>query len=312
MQAAPVCQACGQGIYGAYITALDATWHPAHFCCAVCRLPLSDATFYRHEGHAYHEACYQQRIAPRCTCCGQPMLGAYLEDSWGSRFCREHLGQYPACVFCGRLVPPRHQAHAAAPTHGLRCPVCRSSAIEQIEPARPLFASLVQWVNRQGLLYGNLDLRIELRNRAQLAQIHAAHPPGGVLGTTLRTSYTQDGKLVRTEINGVAILRGLPAMLFQGVTVHELGHAWLGVQGIVDLPDWAEEGFCELLAYRFYTQAATTDSRFYAAAITRNPDPVYGIGFQRVQQAAQRAGSFSHLMGYLQTTRGWPSLAALS
>ena len=301
----PVCKGCGQAIRGAYITALGDTWHPEHFLCAACHRPIGEATFYQHQGQAYHTECYRREVAPRCAYCGRPLLGQYLVDHWGTRFCPEHQGQFPSCRFCGRLVPPHHQG-SDSQTEGVRCPVCRASAIDYIAQARPIFARLVQWVNGQGLMYNNLNLRIELRNRKQLAQL--LREPGDTqsLGATLHTTYTENGRVVRTEVNGVAILRGLPSTLFQGVTVHELGHAWLAVHGVTDLPRWAAEGFCELLSFRFYTQMNTPESRYHATCIEQQTDPVYGEGFRRLRALAEAVG-FPRLIETLRTAKRLPA-----
>jgi hypothetical protein len=125
------------------------------------------------------------------------------------------------------------------------------------------------------------------------------------LGATVSSTYTQNGRVVRTEIGGVAVLRGLPATLFQGVTVHELGHVWLIVHSIQNLPSWAEEGFCELLSYRFYTEMNTPESRHYALAIEQNTDPVYGVGFQHVRARVVALG-FERFLDSLRTTKGLP------
>lgn len=306
MSARPVCKGCGRPIQGLYVTALGATWHPEHFTCAGCGQPIGGAGFYEHQGRPYHPDCYARYIAPRCAYCGRPLTGQYLVDHWGTRFCPEHQGQYPSCRFCGRLVPPHHQG-GGDQTEGVRCPVCRARAIESIAQARPLFARLVQWVNGQGLLYNNLNLHIELRNRQQLAQLLRQPNDTRSLGAALHTTYTENGRVVRTEVNGVAILRGLPATLFEGVTVHELGHAWLVVHGVLDLPNWAEEGFCELLSYRLYKEMGTAESRYYAEGIEQQTDPVYGEGFQRIRSLAQAVG-FQHLIKTLQVAKQLPAV----
>ena len=305
MGGAPICKGCGQAIGGAYVTAMGATWHPEHFTCAACGRPIGDASFYQHQGAPYHVECYRRHIAPRCAYCGRPLIGQYLVDHWGTKFCAEHEGQYPRCRFCGRLVPPQQQGGHASRGDDIRCPICRASAIDYIAQARPLFARLVQWVNGQGLLYNNLNLRIELRTRKQLAQFLRESGDTQSLGATLHTTYTENGRVVRTEVNGVAILRGLPSTLFQGVTVHELGHAWLAVHRVTDLPRWAEEGFCELLAHRFYLQMNTAESRYHATAIERQADPVYGDGFRRIRALAEAVG-FPSLLRTLRATKQLP------
>jgi hypothetical protein len=283
-----VCKGCGQAIIGNYISALGATWHPEHFVCASCGRPIDARSFNLDaQGHPYHTECFARSVAPRCAYCNKPLMGAYLTDYWGTHFCKEHADQFPRCDFCGRLVPPGDREQGA---ESLRCPTCRASAIDSVEEARPIFKQLIQWVSSQGLRYNNLPLSLELCGRARLAQYLDKRGTAHSLGVTMSTTYTQDGRLIRTEVKGVAVFSGLPGMLFKGVTLHELGHVWLVVQGIDHLPAWAEEGFCELLAYRYYSEAPSVESRYHAENIARNSDPVYGEGFRRVQAIAERMG----------------------
>jgi len=111
---------------------------------------------------------------------------------------------------------------------------------------------------------------------------------------------------MRAEVNGIAVLQGLPAVLFQGVTAHELGHVWLIVHGIQGLPSWAEEGFCEYLSYRYYYDLNTPESRYHAVSIENNADPVYGEGFRRVRALADALG-FPRFLEILRTTKRLPS-----
>jgi len=299
-----ICKGCQHAIMGSYITALGATWHAAHFCCAACRKPIDSAGFVTHQGVVYHQECYQLQVAPRCAYCQKPLLGQYLVDCWGTKFCREHQEQFPACRFCSRLVPLPYQGNPRN-QETTRCPICRASAIEQISQAQPIFAHLIQWINHQGLRYNNLDLRIELRNRAQLAQFLRRPGDTQALGAALSITYTENGQVIRTEPSGVAILRGLPSTLFQGVTVHELGHVWLTVHQVTGMPAWVEEGFCEVLAHRFWSQVNTPESRYHAETTERRPDPVYGDGFRRVFAVAKSSG-FSRFVATIRTTRQFP------
>lgn len=304
MPAETLCKGCGQPITGRYIVALGAMWHPAHFVCAGCGQPIDNAAFIPHQDKAYHEACYAQRIAPRCAYCGKALMSEYVVDYWGTQFCKEHEHVYPHCAYCGRLVSPQQQEQT--PEEGIiRCPICRSTAIETAEEARPRFAAVKQWVSSQGLVYNNLPLSLELSSRAHLLTLLSAHHLTHAYGATLSASYTQNGQMLYTEVRGVAVLRGLPAALFQGVTVHELGHVWLIVHNISNLPTWTIEGFCELLAYRWHTSSTTPEDRYHALAIERRQDPIYGDGFRHLRAISERVG-FPTLLHTLQTSKRLP------
>lgn len=286
--------------------ALGAAWHPEHFVCAACGKPIGNASFQLHDGAPYHSECYRQRIAPRCAYCGKPLVGEYLVDQWGTKFCKEHQAQYPACSFCGRLIPPQQQERDSASNGSVRCPICRASAIETAVQAQPIFTRLIHWVNAQGLFYNNLRLSLELCNRGKLAELLKVRAEPHALGVTLSTTHTLNGRATHTEVGGVAVLQGLPSTLFQGVTIHELGHVWLIVHGVKGLPLWAEEGFCELLAYRYHTQLNTPEGLYFASGIEQNPQPVYGEGFRRVRAIADTVG-FQRFVETMQRTKGLPT-----
>ncbi len=307
MTSQPICKQCGQPIGGSYITTLGATWHPEHFLCAACHQPIGNARFNLHEGAPYHPECYRQQVAPRCAYCGKPLMGEYLVDHWGTKYCKEHQRQYPACSFCGRLVPPQQQEPGVKSSGSVRCPVCRASAIETADQAQPVFSHLKRWVNGQGLMYNNLPLTLVLRDQSRLSELLKGHAEPHALGVTLSTTHTQNRQVIRTEVSGVAILEGLPTTLFQGVTIHELGHVWLIVHDVKGLPSWAEEGFCELLSYRYYTQLNTSEGRYYATGIEHNPHPVYGEGFRRVRAVADYMG-FRRFVETMQRTKRLPSV----
>jgi len=226
-------------------------------------------------------------------------------DHWGTKYCKEHQRQYPACSFCGRLVPPQQQEQGVSSSGSVRCPACRASAIENVEQARPVFSQLIRWVNSQGLMYNNLHLTLELCDRPKLANLLKVHAETHALGVTTGETHTLNGRVTRTEVSGVAILEGLPTTLFQGTTIHELGHVWLIVHGVKGLPSWAEEGFCELLSYRYYTQLNTPESRYYAKGIEQNPNPVYGEGFRRLRAMADYMG-FQRFVETMQRTKRLP------
>jgi len=229
-------------------------------------------------------------------------MGEYLVDAWGTKFCKRHKQEFPTCEFCGRLIQPAQQERGDPRTiQSIRCPVCRSRAIASLLQARPLFGEVAQWAGAQLPAFEKASsLKLELCDRATLARHKQGSGSGQgsephTLGVTLSTTHTLNGREVRTEVNGIAVLQGLPTPLFQGTLAHELGHAWLVMQGIKGLPPWSEEGLCELLAYRYY-----------AGSIERNPHPIYGDGFRRVRAITDRIG-FLNYVTILRMNKGPPA-----
>ncbi len=300
----PLCKGCGQPIRDTYLTALNATWHPEHFRCAACGRPIAEKSFQVHQDAPYHSECFRDRIAPRCAYCNKPLLDEYLKDQWGTLYCKEHQNQFPHCAYCGRLVPPQQQEARNAV---VRCHVCRRTAIETTEEAQPIFSQLIRWVGAQGMRYNNLRLSLELCDRAKLADYLKERNLADSLGATMSTTHLLNEQVQRIEVRGVAVLHGLPSILFEGVTIHELGHVWLIVNGVSGLSAWAEEGFCEVLSHRYYAALNTPESRYHATAIERNPDPIYGEGFRRVRRVADAKG-FARFIEAIQTTKRLPSL----
>lgn len=299
----PVCQSCGQPIWGKYLSTLGATWHPEHFCCAGCGRPLGDEHFHLHNGAPFHSECYSRLIAPHCAYCGKALMGEYLVDHWGTKYCPEHQQHYPSCAFCGRLVPPSQVARGAGE---ISCSICQSSAVETDTEARPLFSYVKCWVGNQGLVYNNLLLSLELCDQSKLASLLNERGSTHSRGATTSSTYTQDGRVMHSKVNGIAVLQGLPAVLFQGVTAHELGHVWLIVHGIQSLPNWGEEGFCEYLSHRYYGDLNTPEGHYHAMCIENNTDPIYGEGFRRVRALADPLG-LPRFLEILRTTKRLPS-----
>lgn len=366
----PLCNYCGQALWGSYINALGASWHPEHFLCAGCKRPLLEAEFQivngkpyheacylsseaprcdychrpivgpyqRYDGKSYHSECYQSHVAPHCDYCHRPIAGTYqkydgksyhsecyrdhvaphcvychkalvkeyLIDSWGDTYCPEHQEQYPRCAFCSRLIPPVQQTPGWNAYGVTRCAFCHNSAIEVVEQAQPLFQECKQWIARQGFRFNQLPLRLELHDRPTLMRMLQGRSINHPLGVTLSSRQTLNGYLYSSHVEGVAVLQGMPPTLFAGVVLHELGHVWLTVHQIEHLPAWAEEGFCQLLSYRYYNSLNTPEARYHAERLENASDSIYGEGFRAMRAHAEKLG-FERLIEVLQTTRRLPT-----
>ncbi len=304
MAARLTCAYCGKPLVGYYVQSGGKSYHEECYRehvaprCSVCGQPLT-GQYVGAEGKFYHEECYREHVVPRCMFCNAALMGEYGVDHWGGKFCLRHRREFPACEFCGRLIPPAQQERGEN-LNSTRCPVCRSRAIETTEQARPVFAEIKRWVGSQGLSFHNFPISLQLCNREFLMTHGNERGQSHTLGLTLSTRYTVNGRETRTDIDNVAVLAGLPVPLFGGTVVHELGHVWLIVHGVKGLLPLEEEGFCELLAYRYYSDLNTPESRYHAENIEKNSDQVYGEGFRRVRAIAGRVG-FANLLNTLQS-----------
>ena len=283
-----ICKQCAQPIYGRYLSALNAYWHPEHFCCAGCHQPIADAQFYLHEERPYHPTCYERDIAPHCTICNKALLGEYQMNYWGDLYCTNHVQELISCSYCGRLVPYTNKKIRRRSIEDIRCDSCASTAIENAPQARFLMDNLINWMDAQGMRFRQKNFRLEVLDRADfIARKGGRRDP---LGLTTSTRYMRHRRVEHAEIESVAILKGLPHTLFEGVCIHELGHVWLVQHNIVNLPIVDEEGFCELLAHRHYMTIRSKADLFYAQRIAESEHHLYGEGFRKLKRLEERVG----------------------
>lgn len=288
MQKIRFCKQCGEAINGRFLTALNADWHPEHFCCAACHQPIMDGQFYVDEKRPFHPTCYQNNIAPRCTLCNKPLTGQYHVNYWGERHCRDHAKKLASCNYCGRLVSHTTKRMRRRSIDDVRCDNCASTAVENAPQAKLLMANLIGWMEAQGVKFRQKTFRIEVLDRADfMSRKGGRRDP---LGLTTSTRYMRQKRVDHAKIESVAILKGLPHTLFEGVCIHELGHVWLVQHNIVNLPILDEEGFCELLAHRHYLAIGSKADLFYARGIAENGDSVYGDGFRKLKRLEDRVG----------------------
>ncbi|XP_078361810.1 leupaxin-like isoform X3 [Oculina patagonica] len=91
------CAACNKPIIGQVCTALGRTWHPEHFTCVTCEVPLGATNFFERDGRPFCERDYHEQFAPRCAYCSGPILDSCvtaLDQTWHP----EHF----VCASCGR------------------------------------------------------------------------------------------------------------------------------------------------------------------------------------------------------------------
>jgi len=220
-------------------------------------------------------------VRRECAICGRAPAGSYEVSLHGEVTCAAH----PAvvrCLFCGR---PHVEAAPAGwrPFSGpfLRCPACLVDAVETQHQARVHLPS----VRRQ-----MAEIGVELPQRVRVRIVSpdpAVATAGGVLlGLTERWI----GDAGRVRVTGINIVAGLPPTHFGRAVAHEIGHAWLALNGCAQAVREVEEGVCELFAYAWLKRRRTRMAEALRAAMWASPDPVYGDGLRRVHAAARRDG----------------------
>jgi hypothetical protein len=244
-----------------------------------------------------HEACARVSL-PRCAVCAAPLEGTYLVDAWGEGYCPAHASRLPACPFCAGLMT-RGGAPAGDPTP--RCERCLAAAVSTAPEARVGFDRAREWLRRQGLATSGVDLQFRLVDRQELRS-----GPQPIDGLCFGRTKAARGP-ARPPAITVMIARGLPRTVYAGTCVHELGHVWLRQRGIDTLPAWDEEGFCELLSWRYFAALGTREGRYHCRGIEESAHPVYGEGFRRVRALCQQY-SFPHLVNDLARHKRLPGV----
>ncbi len=224
-------------------------------------------------------------MAKRCAICRQPLLGEYIVDHWGTEICAKHEKEVIPCAYCGRLMTnTRTRGLEDAP----RCSECILQAVDSPIKARLPLQSVLAWFAHRDLSLEQSEVPLELCDRRVLDG-YAQSSESKHLGITRVITERSRGRSFR-RVERIAILRGLPVALFQGVVAHELGHAWLHKNDIHNLAAKSEEGFCELLSHMFYRQATGPGAAYYARTVEENRHPVYRGGFREMQERVKRRG----------------------
>jgi hypothetical protein len=164
------------------------------------------------------------------------------------------------------------------------CTTCDSTAIIDGDEARAEFLRVRDWLHQQGVIFRAPDLPFRLTSSKELSKLVDAQ--GGVAFGITRTTIAGNRRPAIT----ISMLSGLPRTLFAGSCAHELGHAWLQLNGIRGLPSIDEEGFCELLAWRYYTALNTPEGRYHAIRIGESSHPIYGGGFRKARALFRQYG----------------------
>ncbi|MGQ9467455.1 MAG: zinc-binding protein [Anaerolineae bacterium] len=225
------------------------------------------------------------RFPRYCHLCGRRLWGRgwVYQPETGNELplviCTHCYRSVPRCDVCGMPMGPNS---VSLPDGRHICPVCAQTAVTDPRVAQEYFAHTVAFI------VGHLGLA--LRVGAEFTLVDAQHlqrliaensplpvePSGRVTGLFLR----------RGSRRVLAILSGLPRVLFMQTVAHEWAHAWSGENcPLLDDP-LMQEGFAEWVAYK--TLRAMAEEKAAGRMLQR--DGIYGEGLRRVRQLEERYG----------------------
>lgn len=163
------------------------------------------------------------------------------------------------------------------------CKQCHDSAIKTPESLASLWQFIIQKMQSYGLdvNWGAVPVRLE----------HQPHfGAGGVIG--LAKSTTQQTLFNFSCASEIIILYGMPKLLALETLAHEAGHVFCHHHRITFNPSQAEEGFCNLVAFKVLQDLHQQEA---IDKLMRNPCPIYG-GHFRSELAAMNLHGWSQYL----------------
>ena len=250
--------------------------------------------------------CYVQTL-PECTVCGKRSSrgGIYAADH--SFFACPDCMNLPRCFAC--QIPVRNGN--ALSCGRVICRNCSRTAVSDPVRARALFDEVRRTVHSAlGIATGH-PIEFSLTDPAALHRLSNAKSGTMVeQGLFLYNAEVEQvvtrnflGKKIRESVRRknekfrIFVLDFLPEDRMEYVIAHELAHDWMAVHYPGIREEWIREGFAEYIAWRYnqHKKRKPLNRR-----IEINTDPVYGEGFRRIREIAEKRG-FQGLMNFLES-----------
>ncbi len=301
----PICDACGKPIKEDAFQTQGRMYHPDCFVCEICRRPIT-GTYTEQKGKVYHSDCFFDRVALKCSLCGEVLRGEYLQDYWGNSYCKRHDGEAPMCDSCGRFVSEKLTGGGTRYDDGrFICNICKPESMTDVDDILEIVYEVAQHMKSFGMNVDYNGVRIHLIGRDKM-QTLSGHHSNGLRGfTDYREDWRVFGKSQNRKMD-VYLLYGMPRMEIINTVAHELGHVWQFNHGrFKNEREWSE-GSCNYAAYLVLGRYPGRESSFFRTSLARDVDPVYGDGFRRVKTLAEAEGNKAWLR-YLSKTPDFPT-----
>lgn len=264
--------------------------------CEYCKKPISQGRYIKAEQGIFHEKCYHNHVALKCSLCGKSISGRYSKDYWGNTYCDNHTKQYAPCFYCQRLISDKTTRGGIKYGDGRTiCAICAKTAVNNDNQAAAILQKARIALEKYGITLGQYNPRLFLVDRKKLKSLSKQSREQS--GFTYFKMATRAGQIESLTID-IYILKGLPEVSFLATAAHELMHVWHHLNGIPGTQAAYLEGSCNYAAYLVLALIKSPESLFEIHKLMKNPDKVYGDGFRKVKNLADKKGRpfwLSHL-----------------
>jgi hypothetical protein len=283
----PICAVCDRPIDGDFVETQGKTYHPGHFLCGHCKLPIGSGSYVIHEKEKYHPHCYEEHVALRCALGDGIIDGKYLRDHWGNVYHLSHERDADQCDYCQRFISGALTGGGYEYDDGrIICGLCARSAVNDVDKGEKLMAEVARHLRRIGLTVDLESIRLRLVGLERMRRLAAASSHD-LKGYTHYIRYSSSTEGESDSISTVYILHGMPRVDAIATLAHELTHVWQLTEGRKENDDALCEGSSNYAGYLVLKEYPGPETEFLIKKMVENRDPVYGEGFRRVKRFAE-------------------------
>ena len=221
--------------------------------------------------------------------CTKAIKTTYIIDKWENKYHKSHTYKLPNCESCNRIICKRitNGGYNIGKIRNV-CGLCEPFLVDQ----RTLVNKYAKEVKRElrNVGFKNLPKNIPItlvNSRKKLKKLSKIRHIN-LSGYTHYEYETINGKIT-TEDYHIYILSNLHEVEFKSVLAHEFLHVFL-FQNKYKLSPEYREGFCNLASQLIYENDNSKYADFKIDAMYENPDPVYGLGFKKMNRLLKQNG----------------------
>ncbi|MDR3609699.1 MAG: protein DA1 [Ignavibacteriaceae bacterium] len=304
-----LCKKCGKQIKGSYQKLLDDYYHLDCYeketaaKCDVCNQIITGEMITQ-DLKFYHPECYRKFIVPKCSVCLEPLEGEYKIDVYGNKFHSWHIGVLDQCETCGRII-------SKSLTNGGRyyddgrhiCNLCYEKAVFSQSEIRDLLAKVIDKLIEMGISLDKNNISVHAVDKNELKSISGMEKFDRLEGfckSQYLSDFVKNKKKNIKFTHKIYVLTGLPSLNIEAILAHELTHAWAAENTPDNQPPDVREGSCNFISYQYLFYSTDPEVKFLLLNMEKNPDPVYGLGFQKIRNKFY-GKPVSALLDYLKT-----------